>query len=157
GRLTAVGSQSTNIDAHDNLQGLAGDSVSFTFDDFSGVLLSSTTTMGTTTYSYDAADRRVLERHPNGTTTVFLWDRAQMVAHGDPADLTIDVPGSDPDQHIASVENNGTGTKWFYHQGPDQSVLAVTDGSGLAEGYSYSAFGDVTVFGPGGNVISASM
>lgn len=150
-RLTAIGGKSMNIDAHDNLQGIAGDALGFTFDAFSGALLTASNGTTNAQYTYDALDRRVAEVTSDGVTTAFLWDGAQLVAHGDPANLTIDVPGDDIDEHIASVEANGTGVARFYHQGPDLSVLAVSDGGGLVEGYAYTSFGETAIVAPNGS------
>jgi RHS repeat-associated protein len=78
-----------------------------------------------------------------------------VIAHGQLASLTLDVPGDDIDSHIASVA--ATGYRTFYHQGPDESVLAVSDTSGLVEGYSYSAFGETTIWAPDGTTRAASL
>jgi hypothetical protein len=90
--------------------------------------------------------RRSTEDNPGA---VFLWD-GTLIAHGDPASLTIDVPTDDIDGHVASIDANGGGEARFYHQGPDQSVLAISDKNGLIEGYSYSAFGEVSVWSQNG-------
>lgn len=155
-RLTAVGGKTMTIDAHDNLQGIAGGALGFTFDPFSGDVLTASNGAAQEMYTYDALDRRVTEVSGNGKTGVFLWHGAQLMAHGDPANLTIDVPGDDVDDHIASVEANGTGTARFYHQGQDGSVLAVSDASGLVEGYAYTAFGEATLFAPNGAKVAGS-
>ena len=60
------------------------------------------------------------------------------------------MPGDDIDGHIASVDGFGNGAQWFYHQGPDQSVLAVSGSAGLVEGYTYSAFGELTIWNASG-------
>src|SRR5262249_49606473 len=74
-----------------------------------------------------------------------------LIAHGDPTSLMIDVPSDDIDGHIAAVDQGGVGAKWFYHQGPDQSVLAVSGTNGLIEeGDSYSDFGEVTFWDANG-------
>ncbi|MGZ4780055.1 MAG: RHS repeat-associated core domain-containing protein, partial [Thermoanaerobaculia bacterium] len=157
GRLTAVGGQPSNIDAQDNLQRVAADTIAFTFEPLWGLPLSAANGGAVDQYSYDAANRRTTEKHFDGSTTVFLWAGDQMVAHGDPGNLTIDVPGDDIDSHVASVAGAGAGAIRYYHAGPDQSVLSITDGSGaLIEGYSYSSFGDVTISDPNGNVLPGS-
>jgi len=157
GRLTAVGGVSSTIDAQDNLQRVAGDTIAFTFEPFWGVPLTAANGNYADQISYDAANRRTTETHPDGTSTVFLWAGNQIIAHGDPANLTIDVPGDDIDSHVASVDGAGAGAARYYHAGPDQSVLAVTDGSGtLLEGYSYSVYGDVSITDANGNARSTS-
>jgi RHS repeat-associated protein len=150
GRLTAIGGQAMNLDAHDNLLGLSGDPVSFSFDGATGLMLAARNGGVTHNYRYDAAERRALDLASDGTTTAYIWDGDKLIAHGDPNNLTIDVPGGDVDEHIVSVTNLGSGTRSYYHRASDYSVFAVTDGSGnLAEGYSYSAFGEPTIFSPG--------
>ena len=153
-RLTAIGSQQTSIDSTDNIRGLSGDpSLQFGFDAFTGALLTATSGGITGSYVYDALGRRALETRSDGLKTAFLWDGQTIVAHGDPGTpdaLTIDIPSDDVDGRVATVEMNGTGKARFYHQGPDQSVLAVSDENGIVEGYSYSAFGEASVWSPTG-------
>jgi RHS repeat-associated protein len=158
-RLTTIGSQSVSTDTADNLLGLSNDPNDlshFTFDNLTGFLLSQSNGAASGAYAYDAMGRRALETG-NGSPVAFLWDGATLVAHGDPNALTIDIPSDDIDGHIASVEQNGTGKARFYHQGPDQSVLAVTDEKGLVEGYSYSAFGETSVWSPSGTALADSL
>jgi RHS repeat-associated protein len=150
--------QTVAIDQQDNLNGLPQDSA-FTFDAFTGVLQSATTPDGAEyQYLYDANDRRVGEIGPDGVTvTDFVWAGAKIVAHGISGDLTIDVPGTDVDSHLASIDTNGTGTAYFYHQSTDQSVLAISGNSGLIEGYSYSAYGETRFWASDGSSRDASL
>lgn len=155
-RLKAIGSQTMSVDGQDNLQGLSGDLIQFRFEQFSGALVSAQNGQATHTYVYDAMDRRIAELSPGSSNSAFLWDGDQIVAHGDPTSLTIDVPGDDIDEHIASVDAGGTGKVRYYHQGPEQSVLAVSDDKGLVEGYTYSAFGEVTFWTANGSATQNS-
>jgi RHS repeat-associated protein len=151
GRLTAIGSQSMNRDTRDNLTGLAGDAVSFVFDDATALLLTAKNGSLVHNYVYDAADRRALDVSSDGRVSAYVWDGDHLIAHGDPSNLTIDVPGGDLDEHVASVGQNGSGTPLYYHRGSDFSTLAITDSSGqLVEAYSYSAFGEPTAWSPTG-------
>jgi RHS repeat-associated protein len=154
-RLTAIGSQSVSKDPTDDLQGLSGDPVQFAFDAFTGSVLTQSNGGVTTSYAYDALGRRALENGTGANVSV-VWDGQVIIAHGDATNPTIDVPGDDPDAHIASVDQNGGADPRYYHQGPDQSVLAITNKSGLVEGYSYSAFGETTVWSPAGAVLPGS-
>jgi RHS repeat-associated protein len=149
GRLSALSipgwSQPVQMDTIDNIQGFDNVSVpQFSFEPFSGLMYSAAINNTTYQYVYDALGRRAAEILPDGSMQVFLWDGQQIVAHGDPNSLTVDVPGDDVDSHIASVEEGGVGKARYYHQGPDQSILAVSDENGLVEGYSYSTFGSST-------------
>jgi RHS repeat-associated protein len=155
--LTSVGGQQMNIDTQNDLLGLQNDPIQFRFEQFSGSLLHAQNGDNQTNdYVYDALGRRALEKHSDGTRTALVWDGQTIVAHGDPTNLTIDVPSDDIDGHIASADQNGTASPRFYHQGPDQSVLAVSDQNGLVEGYSYSAFGEVQIWRPDGQTQSSS-
>src|ERR1700751_2289680 len=49
------------------------------------------------------------------------------------------MPGDDIDASINQLEQR------FYHQGPDQSSRAVTGSAGLIKGYTYSAFGELSI------------
>jgi RHS repeat-associated protein len=146
-RLTAWGGHAVSHDAIDDLTGKQGDPVAtpFAFDLFKGTLTSATTAAGKTIFEYDALSRRRVEHRPDHTDHVYVWDGATLVAHGTASSLTLDVPGDDVDAHVVSIDQFGSGSKWFYHQGPDQSVLAVSGSAGLAEAYLYSAFGELTI------------
>lgn len=156
GLLQGIGTQTMAADGRGNLQNLSGDPLTFTYDDFSQVMLTAANATTKYTYVYDAADRRTAEFGSDGTATVFLWDGKRIIAHGDPSNLTIDVPGNDVDSHVASVEDTGTGKARYYHQATDQSVIAISDAGGLVEGYSYSGFGDTTVWGTNGVQLAGS-
>lgn len=155
-RLLKFGNDPVNHDATDNLTGRAGSDIEFTFDPFIGNLTSTRNASKVSKFEYDALDRRRLEHRPDGPDQVFVWDGNQLIGHGDAVNLRLDVPGEDMDEHIASVDQFGAGTKWFYHQGPDQSVLAVTGSTGLVEGYTYSAFGELSIWNGSGQTISQS-
>lgn len=159
-RLTSVGKSKVSLDARDNILGEAGAAEpQFTFDEFSGELQAETVTQNagtkkastsTVTYKYDSMQRRIAEDASDGSEQVLVWDGQQIIARGSASALTLEVPGDDIDDHIASIDELGTGTARFYHQGPDKSVLALSDSKGLIEGYSYSSFGALTVWTPGG-------
>jgi len=104
-------------------------------------------------YVYDGLGRRIAEQDASGTTFL-LWDGSQLAARGpsrtDASNWTLEVGGADIDEHIASVDALGRGTVRIYHQTIDGSVLGVSDGTGLLEGYSYSAYGEVTFRNPDG-------
>jgi RHS repeat-associated protein len=161
-RLTAVGAAAVKIDDRDNLQSATIDTAQFVFDEFSGDItcgagpgqdLSVTCpAQGTTnTYEYDALDRRMVEHGPGGTEERFVWDGTQLIAHGVPSNLILEIPSNDIDGHVAAVDGLGSApAPRFYHQGPDQSVIAISDSQGLVEGYSYSAFGEVSMWAASG-------
>ena len=122
------------------------DPVQFSFDQFTGTVLRrpARAAAAKSTFTYDALDRRRGEhRSSDNSDQLYVWDGNQLVAHGTANDLTLDVPGDDIDAHIVSIDQFGTGSQWFYHQGPDQSTLAVTGSAGLVEAYTYSAFGEL--------------
>lgn len=141
-RLTALGGAAVGHDNIDDLTGKTGDT-QFGFDAFKGTLMNATTKAGKGTYTYDALDRLRGEQQPKTAAQVFVWDGAQLVAHGAANSLTLDVPGNDVDQHVVSIDGFGSGSQWFYHQGPNQSVYAVSGSTGLVEAYAYSAFGEL--------------
>jgi RHS repeat-associated protein len=156
GRLQAIDTAAMNADSHGNLSNLAGDPLTFTYDDFSNLAVAATNGGPQYAYSYDAADRRVIES--SGTTQgIVVWDGARIIAHGDPASLVIEVPGRGVDSHVANVANGGTALPRFYHQGPDESMLAVTDVNGLVEGYTYSAYGEATIWAANGSATTTSL
>jgi len=101
-------------------------------------------------YVYDGLGRRIAEQEATGTAFI-LWDGSQLAAYGlsrtDASNWVLEVGGADIDEHIASV-NLGRGTVRIYHQTIDGSVIGVSDGTGLLEGYSYSAYGEVTFRNP---------
>jgi len=102
-------------------------------------------------YMYDALGRRSMEIQGDGSVAVILWDGNQIVAQGDPKNLTFEIPGDDIDSHVAAVDAR-SGITRVYHQSQDQSVVAVSNRDGLLEGYSYSAFGEVRVQDRAGNL-----
>ena len=145
-RLTGVGTQSMSIDAHDNLDGLSGDPLRFTFEDFSGQMVGAANGSQASSYRYDAADRRSWENDSGSQTTVFFWDQGQIIGRSDLSSYKIDVPGDDIDSHVMTYDG-ATGDRLFYHQSSDQSVVAVSGAAGqFVEGYSYSAFGARKIF-----------
>jgi len=109
-------------------------------------------------YVYDGLGRRIAEQEATGTAFI-LWDGSQLAAYGlsrtDASNWVLEVGGADIDEHIASV-NLGRGTVRIYHQTIDGSVLGVSDGTGLLEGYSYSAYGEVTFRNSDGTPRTAS-
>lgn len=99
-----------------------------------------------TTFAYDVLGRRVSQAAGNQQQTL-VWDGSQLIAHGASAQtMTIEVPGDDLDDHVASIDKNNPGQRRFLHQGPDKSVFAVTNVAGLVEGYTYSGWGEMTTF-----------
>jgi RHS repeat-associated protein len=141
-RLTALAGIAVGHDNEDDLTGKTGDT-KFSFDAFKATLASATTTAGTITYTYDAMNRLRGEQVPKTAAQVFVWDGTQLVAHGASNGPTLDVGGDDIDQHVVSIDGFGSGSQWFYHQGPTQSVFAVSGSTGLVEAYTYSAFGEL--------------
>jgi RHS repeat-associated protein len=115
------------------------------------------TTRGTTTlrYRHDAMGRRTTV-DDGSSTTYTVWDGDQLLATasatGSAAPSTTAYTlriGAGLDRHLALYER-ATGRVRYLHQGPDESVLALTDTSGLLEGYVYTAFGETTILGPAG-------
>jgi YD repeat-containing protein len=136
------------VDALSRLTALGGRQQQlFTFDQFTGLLAMATGAASTSTFTYDALGRRRIE-HRTGDYQdhIYVWDGHHLVAHGTASNMTLDVGGDDIDAHVVSIDTNGTGARWFYHQGPDQSVIAVTGSTGFIEAYTYSAFGELTAW-----------
>jgi RHS repeat-associated protein len=155
-QLTAVGSQEVANDGMGDLKGFSDNSgPQFSFDTYTGTMLTQSNAGSSNSYVYDALGRRATETS-SGVAVAFFWDGNTVIAHGDPNVPTIDIPADDIDGHIASVEQNGAGKSRYYHQGPDQSVLAVSDENGLVEGYSYSAFGETSFWSPNGSAQGGS-
>lgn len=159
-KLTKIGNSAIDSDPRDNLTTEEGSPQVFAFDDFWGTVTCIGASgscpaggVGASTFEYDALNRRRLEHRSDGDR-VYIWDGKQLVGHGTTVNLSLDVPGSDIDAHIVSIDGFGTGSQWFYHQGRDQSVVAVTGSEGLVEAYSYSAFGELTIWDQNGNVRS---
>jgi RHS repeat-associated protein len=150
-RLTALGGSPVTHDSIDNLGGSQDDADQFTFDPFTGLLKTASNAGKVSAFAYDALNRRRVEQQPDGTLKWFIWDGNKLVGHGPVNNLTMDVPGDDIDSHIVSIDQQGAGSQWFYHQGPDQSMLAVTGSAGLVEAYTYSAFGEMSMWDANGN------
>jgi RHS repeat-associated protein len=156
-RLTALGSTSVNRDSVDNLTSAGGTTPQFSFDTFTGLLTTAKGAASTSTFTYDALGRRRIEhRTSDNQDHVYVWDGQRLVAHGTAASLTLDVGGDDIDSHVVSIDTNGTGSRWFYHQGPDQSVIGVSGASGLIEAYTYSAFGELVIWNANGLTAKAT-
>ena len=108
---------------------------------------------------YDALGRRIAENE-SGTLTFFVWDGQQIVAHTNPdASLSLDVPGSGIDEHLAydvplSEVTFTSGREVYLHQDGDGSVFAATDGTGLLAAYTYSAFGEPHQYSKPGTTVS---
>jgi RHS repeat-associated protein len=100
------------------------------------------------TFGFDALGRKAIERNETtGQVTNFTWDGDALAAWGTTLDnFSIRVGGLDKDQHVAVVENFGSGVVRYLHQADDGSVLALTNDSGLLEGYGYTAFGERTIY-----------
>lgn len=147
-RVTSVGNKVVSHDARDNID-VKGtqDPVTFAFDAFTGTVTSAKSATGTTTFHYDALGRRLTATPPKSADVVYIWDGSALVGHGPENALALDVPGDDVDAHVVSIDKFGAGTSpRFYHQGPDESTVALTDNGGFVEGYSYSAFGEASVW-----------
>ena len=161
-KLTKIGTNAIDSDNRDNLVDQSGSSTDFAFDDFWGTLSCAgaarscpTGGRGASTFEYDALNRRRTEHRSDGDR-VYIWDGNRIVGHGTTANLVLDVAGNDIDEHLVSIDAFGTGSQWFYHQGADESVFAVTGSKGLVEAYTYSAFGELTIRNQNGNVRTAS-
>jgi len=132
---------------------------SYTYDVF-GQLTSATTANGSIVFAYDALGRRVLEQNvATGTISDVVWDGAEIAAIGapnDPSTYVIRVGANGLDEHLAIANGFGAGEIVFLHRGPDGSVLAATDESGLREGYAYSGYGETTFFDSRGASIARS-
>ncbi|MCU1279389.1 MAG: hypothetical protein JWM53_2935 [bacterium] len=62
-----MGGQTSAIDAQDNLQRVAADTIAFTFEPFWSLPLSAANGGAVDHYSYDAANRRTTEKHFDGS------------------------------------------------------------------------------------------
>jgi RHS repeat-associated protein len=151
-RVKKVNGKDVLSDSLDNLRGLpdevppAPTNPRFDFDSFSSMVTSASNGATTYRYEYDALDRRTVEHRDGGIDHLLIWDGVTLIANGEPSNLNLDIPGSDIDSHIASVEFLGTGTRRYLHQGADLSTIAASDDRGLIEGYTYSAFGEQTIW-----------
>jgi RHS repeat-associated protein len=111
-------------------------------------------------FVYDGLGRRILEHDASGVHFL-LWDGARLAARGDSrtdaSQWTLEVGGADIDDHVASVSALGHGPVHFYHQTVDGSVIGMSDASGLLEGYTYSAYGELSIYAPDGSARTDSV
>jgi RHS repeat-associated protein len=142
-------------DAADNAISIpaADGNEAYTFDVYKHTLSAAKGSKGAS-FVYDGLGRRILE-HDAAGASYLLWDGSQVVARGDSRTdstrWTLEVGGADIDEHIASVAALGHGAKRVYHQTVDGSVIGVSDGSGLVEGYTYSSYGEVSTYAADGS------
>ena len=104
-------------------------------------------------YDWTALKNKIDAMLPTGTTNQVP----------DPSRFTLRVAGDGMDSHLALFNRNGgtntngtSGVLSFLHQGPDNSVLALSNAGGLLEGYQYSAFGDVKFYSGAGNLLTSN-
>jgi RHS repeat-associated protein len=137
--------------------GVGNDSYKF---DVLGQLFEATVGGRTIQFGYDALGRRVLEHDLTaGTTTNLVWDGAEPIAWGPGSALasyTVRIGGDGLDEHLAIVQGFGSGSMYYLHGGPDGSIAAATTDQGLAEAYTYSAFGETRVYDGNGTALAAS-
>lgn len=109
----------------------------------------------TAEYQYDALGRRI-KKIIGLDTTYFYYDNLQVIEErgaGKFVEATY-VYGQDLDE-ILSMHRNGS--HYFYYEDGQGSVARILDQSGnLVERYRYDAFGNLTIFDAGANVINES-
>lgn len=112
-----------------------------------GELISSKSNSHKMAFLYDALGRRVGQTDTSsGHSTYTLWSGYAPLAIGNtrsnPSHYTVRIPGDRLNDHLALAGNLGTDKPVYLHQAPNQSIFAVSDDSGLIEGFDYSAFGN---------------
>jgi RHS repeat-associated protein len=123
-----------------------------------GELASETVGGETVSYQYDGLGRRLRETFANSSDAI-IWDGGRILgfvpkSSGNAPQIQI---GTQSGQ-VLGLANLGDAKPTVYlHPGTDRSTLAATDAGGsLAEGYAYSAYGEVTVVSPTGTPSTAS-
>ncbi|NRA39136.1 MAG: RHS repeat protein [Planctomycetes bacterium] len=111
-------------------------------------------------YRYDALGRRVEKAVTVSfvtTTTTYVSGGSQVFTEYENAvEKQSYVYGSYVDEPIALVKANGD--TYYYHQGRNYSVEAITDSNGdLVETYDYDAYGTPTIRDAQGAVLTASV
>ncbi|MGO9453648.1 MAG: RHS repeat-associated core domain-containing protein [Candidatus Binataceae bacterium] len=140
-------------------QAVAFGTNSYTFDAI-GQLASATSNGNTVHFSYDALGRRVVETtsQPNqpDRTALVLWDGSDILAtgssHSDASGYRLRIGGNGLNSHLVFTDSLGSGAMYYVHQGPDNSVIALSNDSGLVEGYRYSAFGTTQFIASDGTI-----
>jgi len=155
-RPRTVDGGSVGYDSADNLTHLLsrGSFYDFAYDVYGHPeSLQVTPTFGkiSATFKYDPLGRRVLETDSTGSHEI-IWDGGQALAMTDAkGNLTLEIPGDDLDEHVASVSAHGSGHAQYYHQNWDGSVLGLSSNGGIEQGYAYSAWGERRVTFQKGN------
>jgi len=154
------GGGSVGYDTADNATTVAtnGGQETYSFDVYKRPLTAARTFRdqpSSATFAYDGLGRRIFEQDSSGSATYLIWDGDELIARGpvgaDPSQYTLEVAGGRLGEHLASVDGLGAGAMRIYHSGPDGSTIALSDSKGaLIEAYTYSAFGELTSWGPNG-------
>jgi filamentous hemagglutinin len=160
-QLTTDGAAAAiQYDAADNLSKYGAASAAVTTFDLERHPVSVDGTGGNiVTAVYDALGRRIVENQ-SGAATFLVWDGQQLVGHTNPdASLSLDVPGSGIDEHLAydlplSEVTITSGREIYLHQDTDGSVFAATNSSGLLAAYTYTAFGEPHEYSKLGTTVS---
>jgi RHS repeat-associated protein len=135
-QITSNNGTSIGYDARGNLTSEPGKTYTYNANN----LLTSAVTAGiTTTLSYDAENRlhRVAN---NGTVTRFMYDGLDLIAETDDSGnlLRRYVHGPNIDDPIVWYEGAGTGTKRYYHENHQGSIVGITAQTGNS--YAINAY-----------------
>ncbi|HXU83561.1 MAG TPA: RHS repeat-associated core domain-containing protein, partial [Polyangia bacterium] len=150
--LTAVGGATLGYDARGNLKSNdRGDTFSW---DYENRLTKATRSGASATYVYDATGRKVA-RTAGGKTTVYVHRGPQIVAEYVDGVLSLQhLVGGEVDDHLAFVK---AGKLYWYHTNSLGTVNALTDEQkAVRERYSYTAYGERTIWSPSGSKLLAS-
>jgi len=119
-------------------------------------LITATSGSTTVTFAYDAQNR-VVSRTVNGSSSYFVYDGWKLIEDydGTGTEDAYYVQGPGDDEPL--TRNPTLGQTSYYHQDGNGNVTAMTDASGnVIEHYAYDPFGNVTITGSTGTVLSGS-
>lgn len=150
-QYSKVGTVSPGYDLNGNL--ISDGKNTYTYDPDNR--LASIKNTQTTTYKYDAFNRRI-SRNVNGAITYFLYDGDDLVAEINAAGTKmaeyVHGPGVD---EVLLMERNGQ--KYYYQYDGQGSVTEITNPTGvIVENYIYDAYGKPTMYGSTGQVMTGS-
>ncbi len=150
-RYTAVGGGSYAYDSRQNLTGDGARTYAYDLDNH----LTSVSGAQALTLAYDPLGR-VRSVTSGGVTTDWLWDGDRLAGEYTVSSGTYEryAHGPGPDEPLVSwAKNTSAGRQWF-HADHQNTVVAMTDGTGAIVGapYSYTAYGEPDAahgYGPG--------
>jgi RHS repeat-associated protein len=126
----------------------------FTWDDLNQMQTATKSGGTASNYFYDATGRRVA-RVTGTNTTVYIHAGDQMIAHYLNGSLSVKyILGRGPDEYLALVKSGKT---YWYSSNHVGTVEALTDSTrAIKERYSYTAYGERTIWSSTGTKLSSS-